>query len=68
MIILVYPSASMTYHHLKNSKSVLADVLTDLNRPNKIRMAARLTSIRPELDLQFTNSIEFNYTKTLKGF
>ncbi|WP_144893174.1 TonB-dependent receptor domain-containing protein [Flavobacterium tiangeerense] len=68
----VYPSASMTYspsekNQLQISFSRRVDRPgIDQTKPLREFSSPRLTSIgNPELDPQFTNSIEFNYTKTL---
>ncbi len=68
----VYPSASMTYspsekNQLQISFSRRVDRPgIDQTKPIREFSSPRLTSIgNPELDPQFTNSIEFNYTKTL---
>ncbi|MDY8137871.1 outer membrane beta-barrel family protein [Aquimarina sp. 2201CG5-10] len=73
-IFTVYPSAYLTYRPgEKNSYQLSYSRRVDrpgLNQVNPIREWAtpRITSRgNPELDPQFTNSIEFNYTRRLKG-
>ena len=73
-ILTVYPSAYLTYNPTeKNTYQLSYSRRVDrpgLNQVNPIREWAtpRITSRgNPELDPQFTNSIELNYTRRLKG-
>ncbi len=73
-IFTVYPSAYLTYTPgEKNSYQLSYSRRVDrpgLNQVNPIRewSTPRITSRgNPELDPQFTNSIEFNYTRKLTG-
>lgn len=70
----IYPSAFVTYN--TSEKSTLQFSFSrrvdrpGLGQVNPIRewSTPRVTSIgNPELEQQFTNSFEFNYTKTIKG-
>src|SRR5690606_15482899 len=71
--LTVYPSASMTYSptdknmfQLSYSRRVDRPGLGQ-TRPYREFATPRLTAIgNPELDPQFTNSIEVNYTRTLE--
>lgn len=73
-ILTLYPSGYLTYNPAeKNTYQLSYSRRVDrpgLNQVNPIREWAtpRITSRgNPELDPQFTNSIEFNYTRRLKG-
>ncbi len=73
-IFTVYPSAYLTYKPgEKNSYQLSYSRRVDrpgLNQVNPIRewSTPRIISIgNPSLDPQFTNSVEFNYTRRLKG-
>lgn len=73
-IFTVYPSAYLTYkpgekdsYQLSYSRRVDRPGLNQVN-PIREWSTPRITSRgNPELDPQFTNSIEFNYTKRVKG-
>lgn len=71
--LTVYPSASMTYtpseknmFQLSYSRRVDRPSL-DQTKPIREFSTPRVTSLgNPELDPQFTNSVELNYTRTLE--